>query len=277
MAGADRVVDHYGQGHPKERIEAELIARGFDLDGLRPDDLSGVDEFHLGGHLATAELVTSVRPTPGGEILDVGSGIGGVARSVAAATGCRVHGVDLTPAFVETATWLSELVGFADCTVFEVGDASALDFDDDRFSAATLVHVGMNIEHKASVFAEIGRVLAPGSSLHVYDLMRISVGELTYPVPWSTDASTSFLERPSDYVSALESAGFEVGEAVDRTGVVREALAAAAADPPPVNLAHLMGDNWSTMFGNLRSAVGAGVVAPIEIIATVDQAVPCPA
>lgn len=276
MAGAHRIVDHYGQGHPKARIEAELIGQGFDLDRLRPADLAGVDEFHLGGHSATIELLRSVRPRPGGEILDVGSGIGGVARSIAAATGCRVHGVDLTPAFVETATWLSELVGFADRTVFEVGDASALDFDDDRFAAATLVHVGMNIEDKALVFTEIGRTLAPGSSLHVYDLMRISDGDLTYPVPWSTDASTSFLERPSDYVSSLEAAGFEVGEVVDRTGVVRAALAAAAADPPLVNLAHLMGDNWPTMFGNLRSAVAAGVVAPIEIIATVDQAVPCP-
>lgn len=45
------------------------------------------------------------------------------------------------------------------------------------------------------------------------------------------------------------------------------ALAAAAADPPSANLSHLMGEGWPAMFANLRAALGAGIVAPMQIIA----------
>lgn len=268
MTSADRLIDHYAHGHPIERIEAELVAHGFDLTELQPGDVAGVDEFHLGGRFATVELLRSFRVGADDEVLDIGSGIGGVARTIAGATGCRVVGVDLTSVFVETASRLSEMVGLSDRTTFAVADANALQFDDDRFGAATLIHVGMNIDDKAALFAEVGRVLAPGGSLHIYDIMRAGDGEVDYPVPWSGDASTSFVEQPDHYVAALASAGFEVAAPVDRAGLVRDALSAAAASPPPVNLSHLMGDDWPTMFANLRSALAAGIVAPTEIVAT---------
>ena len=49
---------------------------------------------------------------------------------------------------------------------------------------------------------------------------------------------------------------------------MRETLArAAAAGPPAVHLGHLMGRDWPTMFGNLRAALEAGIVAPTQITA----------
>ena len=261
------VIDHYGQDQPIKVILAQLKRSGHDLNELGPDDLAGVDEFHLGGRLATVALLTSASLTSESRVLDVGCGIGGVARTVAQTMGCHVTGVDLTPVFVSTASELSELVGMSAATSFSVADASNLDFEDDYFDAVTLVHVGMNIEDKVGLFTELGRVVASHGTIHVYDIMRVSDGEITYPVPWSSDPATSFVERPQAYVAALTAAGLSCTPPVNRLDLVRLAVSKAKDQPPPVNLSHLMGSGWPTMFGNLSHALGDGIVAPVEIVA----------
>ncbi|MBV5325011.1 MAG: class I SAM-dependent methyltransferase, partial [Rhodospirillaceae bacterium] len=76
--------------------------------------------------------------------------------------GCRVTGIDLTPDFVAVAQTLTQRCGLADLVSFHLGSALALPFGVGSFDAATLIHVGMNIEDKASLFAEARRVLKPG-------------------------------------------------------------------------------------------------------------------
>ncbi|MFT4774918.1 MAG: MPBQ/MSBQ methyltransferase [Candidatus Azotimanducaceae bacterium] len=264
----DSVVSHYTHEEPIDRILASLRAAGFDLDALQPHDLSGVDEFHLGGRLATTELLKSVKLTAPSRLLDVGCGIGGAARTIAAATGCTVNGIDLTPSFVAAATQLSKLVGMTNHTTFDVATALDLPFDDATFDAVTVLHVGMNIDDKRALFAELARVLVDGGTLHVYDVMRIGDGNLTWPLPWSSDPSHSFVVRPDEYVAALESAGLHPRQPVNYIELVRTALAASQANPPTINLSHLMGPDWPTMFANLGGALAAGIVAPTEIVAT---------
>ena len=75
----------------------------------------------------------------------------------------------------------------------------------------------------------------------------------------------SFLATPLEYRDAMLDAGLEPAAAVDRLDLVRRALAAAAEHPPKVNLSHLMGDGWPSMFGNLKAALDAGIVSPTEL------------
>lgn len=269
MAIASRVIDHYGTGRPIDRIRQQLVAAGLDLERLDSGVLSGVDEFHLGGRLATTAVLESLaKPNHDGEILDVGCGIGGAARAIATTLDCRVTGIDLTPVFVSTADELSAMLGLGDRTRFDVADATALPFADERFAAVTMLHVGMNIEDKVALFTELARVLTPAGSLHVYDIMRTGPGVIPHPMPWASDETTSFVRPQADYVAHLSAAGLTPGAPVDRSALVREALENAGAKPPPVNLSHLMGSAWPSMFANLRSAFEAGLVAPIEIVAT---------
>ena len=69
-------------------------------------------------------------------MLDLGSGLGGPARTLAELTGCTVTGIDLTPEFCEAAAALSTWTGLSDRTTFQAGDATATGLPDASVDAA---------------------------------------------------------------------------------------------------------------------------------------------
>lgn len=73
----------YSTGVSPQAIEQALVAAGKDLGHLRPADLALLEDFHTMGRIATAQLAGLAEITPGDEVLDAGSGIGGTARYVA--------------------------------------------------------------------------------------------------------------------------------------------------------------------------------------------------
>ncbi|MGH1506169.1 MAG: class I SAM-dependent methyltransferase [Acidimicrobiales bacterium] len=228
------------------------------------DALATVDEFHLGGRAATNLVAAELRHLEPSLVLDIGSGIGGTARTLARTLSCRVLGVDLTPEFVTTASDLTVAVGLDDVAEFRVGSALELPVDDAAVDAVTLVHVGMNIDDKATLAAEFARVLRPGGAAVIYDVMRVADGDLAFPMPWAAGPETSFVAEPERYVEALTEAGFRVGDPLDQAALVLDVLAAGASRPaPPVHLGHLMGPEFPVMFSNLVTAMKAGIVAPM--------------
>ena len=214
------VARHYAQSELTRTVLDALRSAGKNLDSLTPGDLAGVDEFHTGWGAQTVEFARSLDLRPGMPVLDVGSGIGGPARHFASVYGCDVTGIDLTPAFVELAVDLTARTGLADRARFVEGSALAMPFEPARFDLATMLHVGMNIADKATLFAEVRRVLRPGGRFVIYDLMRLRDGDLPMPMPWADSLETSFVETPAGYRSLLAGAGFEVTGERDWTSFV---------------------------------------------------------
>ena len=87
------------------------------------DDLQPVDEFQIRGDAATKELIELAQFTPDVHILDVGCGIGGSTRRFSKEAGCRVSGVDLTDAYIDTGSRLTELLGTQDQVTFQACSA----------------------------------------------------------------------------------------------------------------------------------------------------------
>src|SRR5713101_7531956 len=104
----DMVQGHYGRQDLAEVIWAALTAAGQDLDRLKPEDLAPVDEFHIRGREATIELASQVGLNSNHKVLDVGSGVGGASRYLAAAYGCQVIGLDLTAEYCRVAQSLAD-------------------------------------------------------------------------------------------------------------------------------------------------------------------------
>ena len=85
-----------------------LAAAGKDLEALTVEDVAPADHFHGGGMPATERLARLVASAAGTRVLDVGGGLGGPARMLAARYGCRVTVLDLTESYVRAGELLTE-------------------------------------------------------------------------------------------------------------------------------------------------------------------------
>ena len=244
-----------GTGGLVAAIGSALDAAGLDRATLRPADLAPVDEFHIRGRAATLEIVEALGLTADSRVLDLGSGLGGPARTLAESTGCTVTGVDLTPEFCDVATALSQWTGLSDRTRFDVGDATATGLPGAAVDGVMTVHVAMNISDKAALYAEAIRVLRPGGRFVVYDVLQGEGGDVRYPVPWADDSSTSFLATTEEMREQLPAAGFEVISEVDSSDEslvwFQQMRGRIKRDgPPPVTFAAFLGDAFGLMAAN---------------------------
>jgi SAM-dependent methyltransferase len=272
-AAADsQVAGHYARGGLVAAIRDGLARIGKTESTVTSEDLAPVDEFHIGGRLATADLARQLALTADDHVLDIGCGLGGPARHVAARYGCHVTGIDLTSDYVEAGNVLSDWLGLGARVRLQHGNALALPFADGSFTAATMLHVGMNIADKAALFAEIARVLRAGACFGVFDVMLTGDGEFAYPLPWATTAEANAIAPPRQYRDALAAAGFGIVAERDRHDVAidyfaRQRAQASAAGPAPLGVHTLMGERRPEIVRNMSESIAARRIAPVEIIA----------
>lgn len=260
MGIEESVSSHYGAGNVLQLLLGMVAASGGNPDSFSPSDLRGADQLHIGGPAATTRVATRAGIRAGSRVLELGSGMGGVSRHLASDFGASVHGIDLTPEFVQTARTITERTGLSGQVTFSQGSILALHFEDNSFDAALMVHVGMNIQDKDTAFAEAARVLRPGSVIAVYDVMLVGGDLETYPLPWAATPDTSFPQPPLAYSDALAQAGFLVDHEAKPLAEGIEFLERAAASGGPAGVD-------AAAFSNLLAAFRAGVLAPVEIYA----------
>jgi SAM-dependent methyltransferase len=269
---SDRLVtDHYARGDLSSALLAALQAAGKDPDRLTLEDLAPVDEFHVRGREATAELTGALGLAPGMRVLDVGSGIGGASRYVAATYDCAVVGIDLTEEYCRTAALLADRVGLGDRVEYRTGNALAMPFADALFEAAFTQHAAMNIEDKARLYREIWRVLKPGARFGIYDLLQGDGGEVLYPVPWARTEAASFMVTPTELRPLLEAAGLEILSWRDTTaegrGWFKEMGARIEREGPPRLGFHLLlGPEFMEMARNQVRNFVEDRIAATEVI-----------
>ena len=209
------LVDHYDA--PRAAGGQSLVARlrdafraaGCDPDRLTLDEIAGIDQLHLGGRRASRSLAALGELAPGDRVLDVGCGTGGASRLLAAKFDCDVTGLDITPAFVEVAAWLSRATGHEARTRFLCADAARVPLPDGSLEAIWCQHALMNMPDAAAVLAEWRRLLVPGGRVLLHELVAGGNPEpLALPVPWARDPATSHLRALTALEGLLAEGGF---------------------------------------------------------------------
>jgi len=109
-------------------------------------------------------------PVPGPErgdtvVLDVASGTAGVALQLAARTGARVVGVDLTEGMLRQGQANVADAGLGHRIALVTGRAERLPFPDASFDALTFTYLLRYVDDPQATLTELARVLKPGGTM----------------------------------------------------------------------------------------------------------------
>jgi ubiquinone/menaquinone biosynthesis C-methylase UbiE len=193
-------------------------------------------------------------------VLDLGCGLGGASRYLAAECGCRVAAIDLTLNFVEAARTLTARCGLAERIEFRQANALALPFEDGTFDHVWSYAVTMNIADKEGLGREVARVLKLGGRFSCNEIAQGSGDAPVFPLPWATDEASSFLATPAAMRAALEASGLSILEQVDLTAT---RLAEKEAGRTPI----IERDDFPLQVHNLQSCLADGRLVAQFILA----------
>ena len=268
----ETIQEHYARPDLGKIILAALEKAGKDTNRLTPEDLAPIDEFHIRGRAATLELARAASVDSTKRVLDVGSGVGGTSRCLAREFGCHVTGIDLTDEYCRVAAMLSARIGLGELVDYRQGDATNLPFPDHLFDIVWTAHVAMNVPDKPRLYREMYRVLKPGGTLAIYDILAGPSGPVLFPVPWARTPESSFLATPDELHKLLEESGFKVATWSDTTDVARAWFVSLAErirrdGLPTLGFHVLLGPDFQAMAQNQRRNLEEGRIVLAQVVA----------
>jgi ubiquinone/menaquinone biosynthesis C-methylase UbiE len=210
MTELDRAVSaQYAPIDISERIVARLIEAGKDPERLTREDLASFDEFHAGGRESTRELARLAAVAKGSKVLDIGCGVGGPARTLAAEFGCQVTGIDLTEGYCQAARMLTAKLGMGGQVSFQCANALDLPFAAASFDMVWSQNAWMNIDDKARFMREVVRVLRPGGFFALETILAGPGTGIHLPVLWAESSALNFLVTQAEAKALLSGAGLK--------------------------------------------------------------------
>ena len=216
-----------------------------------PESLAPIDQLHSGGLAFTRRLATLAQVKKDENVLEVGCGVGGPARVLAAEHGARVTGIDITAGLIDLAKKLSEISGIP--VRFEQADALDLPFDDASFDLVWTQHAAASIADKDKLYSEMRRVLKPGGRLAMHDFVRGSTsGPLHMPIPSADSEDVTFILKSEELRGLLSEIGFREVLGDD---VTQATIGWFKMLPPPdsFSIQMIKGETFSEMVENLKS------------------------
>lgn len=203
------VNDHWRARADLAPMRRLLEERGHEPGAVPPAALASFDQLHVGQNSGTRRFLDWVSPVKGDHVLDLGAGLGGTARVLAADFGCRVEAVDCSPELTETARELTRWTGQTERVGHRCEEITGLE-SIGEFDIAMLQHVDMQVADKGALYRAATRNLGRGARIVWHDWLAGSQGPPRYPVPWSTDGRLSHPATSASFEAALKDAGLEL-------------------------------------------------------------------
>jgi SAM-dependent methyltransferase len=154
-----------------ERIHNELALIEGGLDGpLAVEQLTPFDQYHYLGTEAVDAAIQALGLTPEMRVLDIGSGIGGPARYIAARTGAHVTALELQHDLDAVAADLTARCGLNHLVEHRCGNV--LDGVGERYDAIVSFLCFLHIADRPRLLAACRDALIPNGAMYVEDFAR---------------------------------------------------------------------------------------------------------
>ena len=248
--------DHYGTADLTERIDRALEQARLDEGSLTWPDLAPLDQFHVRGLAATKELAEGLRLEAGTTVIDVGCGLGGPARYLAATHGCRVTGIDLSRRFIDVAQTPSERARALCERNVQAGGRARSAVRGSRLRPCLDAACRDEHHRQGPVLRKHSPRAEARGRLAIYDVVAGDGGPLIFPVPWARQPEISFVVTIDAMWNFLTKAGFEEISWADKTDAAVSWLAeqkTAQRSPPvasPLGLHVVLGSGFPEMAAN---------------------------
>ena len=256
-----------------QRIHNELAALGIGPDAaLRVDQLTPFDQYHYFGTDAVDEAFEVLQLQPGSRVLDVGSGIGGPARYIAAKTGVHVTALELQPDLHEVALELTARCGLSSRVKHVCGnilDGTAADSYDAIISFLCFLH----IPDRAKLFEACRAALKPGGVMYIEDFGKSRSLSADEAMALSVKVQCAALPDRAEYETHLVSAGFPDVSMNDVTDAWKDFTASRLAvfrTARPRNIevhGREIVDDLDDFYGAVAQLFQEGAIAGLKIIA----------
>lgn len=176
----------------------------------------------------TDEMLARAGLAPGAAVLDVGCGTGKAGCRIAAEYGGQVLGISPSERCVSDANARATGLGLESAARFTLGDGTAMALADSSFDAVWVMESSHLMENKAGLLAECARVLKPGGTVVLCDIMLKQKLPLERVIEYRDEFlllrdvfGRARMEPLDFYAEGFAGQGLEVRDATDITAQTR--------------------------------------------------------
>ena len=192
-----------------DRIYNELLAAGLDNQKkLSVADLVPFDQYHYHGTDAVDVAIASLGINSKDRVLEIGSGIGGPCRYIAANTGARVIALELQPDLNDTARDLTRRCGLSDGIEHVCADVLEYSPADTQFDVIVSWLAFFHIAQREQLLTRCMNWLKPSGSMFVEDLYARGEFTLAEQEDLAVKLYSQYLPVREDYEADFLAAGF---------------------------------------------------------------------
>ena len=217
-----------------DRVLTELQYLGkSERETLSASELTPFDQLHYHGTESVDEAVRATGITASSSVLEIGSGLGGPARHIAATAGARVTALELQSDQNELASHLSARCGLAERVAHVCGDFLTHEWSTQHFDVIVSWLALYHIPERNVLLDRCYGLLPKGGYFFTEDLYARKVFSDSERSELATELFANCLPAYDTYLQDLKTAGFDLVSAEemsdDWTAFTRERLTAYRA------------------------------------------------